>query len=187
MVYVALQVLLCQSFKDTLDFLGNIFAGSTTFGAAIVAGFLFNSWQDQHNKALESNSARELIQAIVETKIKMRKVKAHLKLDQIPNLDKASINKDIGKLVNDIQDLLHDCQDKLEVFNILKNEDSRKSKKIFTNLSNIVEINKFLHHFMSTSDSKFIENKEQFNKLVVAYIDSCDEFNYSLKTYVIAE
>jgi len=43
-----------DSFKDALDFSGGVFAGSTTFGAAIVAGFLFNDWRVQHNKDIES-------------------------------------------------------------------------------------------------------------------------------------
>lgn len=42
-----------NSFKDSLNFSGSIFAGATTFGAAIVAGYLFNDWKEQHNKGIE--------------------------------------------------------------------------------------------------------------------------------------
>lgn len=44
-----------DSFKDALNFSGGVFAGGTTFGAAIVAGFLFNDWKAQHNKQVINN------------------------------------------------------------------------------------------------------------------------------------
>lgn len=50
-----------DSVKDALDFSGGIFSGATTFGAAIVAGFLFNDWKDEYNHNLESSILLEYI------------------------------------------------------------------------------------------------------------------------------
>ncbi|MNG71724.1 hypothetical protein D3C78_403360 [compost metagenome] len=44
-----------DSFKDALGFMGGIFGGLTTFGAAIVAVHLFNDWKVQHNKQVINN------------------------------------------------------------------------------------------------------------------------------------
>lgn len=52
-----------NSFKDSLNFSGSIFAGSTTFGAAIVAANLFNNWKDQHNKEIEIQFILKVIES----------------------------------------------------------------------------------------------------------------------------
>ena len=52
-----------DSFKDALDFSGGIFSGATTFGAAIVAGFLFNDWRDERYFAYKCESINKVIDA----------------------------------------------------------------------------------------------------------------------------
>ncbi|MGQ4639431.1 hypothetical protein ACUIJ0_12240 [Acinetobacter junii] len=52
-----------NSFKDALSFTASIFGGFTTFGATIVAGFLFNDWKDQHNKEIEIQFISKVIEA----------------------------------------------------------------------------------------------------------------------------
>ncbi|MBI1450371.1 hypothetical protein IL972_00265 [Acinetobacter sp. FL51] len=55
-----------DSFKDALDFSGGIFAGSTTFGAAVIAAHLFNDWKEQHNKSVLAHEAKELHKLLIE-------------------------------------------------------------------------------------------------------------------------
>ena len=54
-----------DSFKDALNFSGGIFAGSTTFGAAVIAAHLFNEWTDEQLGVTKSQISRELLEALV--------------------------------------------------------------------------------------------------------------------------
>lgn len=50
-----------DSFKDALSFTGSLFGGLATFGAAIIAAYLFNDWRDQHNKDIENQFIKSII------------------------------------------------------------------------------------------------------------------------------
>lgn len=43
-----------ESFKDALEFSGGLFGGLATFGATIVAAYLFNDWKDEYSQNLNS-------------------------------------------------------------------------------------------------------------------------------------
>ena len=42
-----------DSFRDALSFAGGLFGGLATFGAAIIAAYLFNDWRIIHNKNID--------------------------------------------------------------------------------------------------------------------------------------
>lgn len=48
-----------DSFKDALSFTGSLFGGLATFGAAIIAAYLFNDWKDQEKTIFLRNVAYE--------------------------------------------------------------------------------------------------------------------------------
>lgn len=50
-----------ESFKDALDFTGSLFGGLATFGAAIIAAYLVNDWREQHNKDIENQFIKNII------------------------------------------------------------------------------------------------------------------------------
>lgn len=50
-----------QPAKDALNTLGSFFGGMTTLAAALIASLLFNDWRDQHNKNIEAQFAKEVM------------------------------------------------------------------------------------------------------------------------------
>lgn len=88
-----------DSFKDALSFSGGVFAGSTTFGAAIIAGFLFNDWREQHNKQVRNDFSLRLF-------------------DQYTKFDNAIT--DAKFLVTELEDALPEDSNSTFTFNINK-------------------------------------------------------------------
>ncbi|MDP7700837.1 hypothetical protein QWI84_17735, partial [Acinetobacter baumannii] len=58
-----------------ISFIKDIFSIGATLFAALIAISLFNDWKDQHNKIIESNSASDLINSILQTKVQLRHVR----------------------------------------------------------------------------------------------------------------
>lgn len=55
-----------ESFKDALEFSGNLFGGLATFGAAIVAAYLFNDWKDEYSQNLNSSILLDFLKQLDE-------------------------------------------------------------------------------------------------------------------------
>ncbi|MBJ8611417.1 hypothetical protein I6M89_04365 [Acinetobacter pittii] len=161
-----------------ISFIKDIFSIGATLFAALIAISLFNDWKDQHNKIIESNSASELINSILQTKVQLRHIRILLDNSELNN---HMINSEISKIFDTFVKNNESFQEQLEFFNLLLKKGPKKNNRkkhddflskardLVNSFGNIVKLK-------SATQNVYIEYSPKFILLVDKHLIECDNF-----------
>ncbi|WP_088458347.1 hypothetical protein [Acinetobacter soli] len=165
--------------QDSLSTTGSIFSAVATLGAAGVAAYLFNDWKDEHNKIIESNSASELINLIIQIKVQLRLMNILLEDSEEDN---QMINIEISKIIDNFKNNNQFFQEKMEFFNLLIKKEFKKYENFLNECESLVDSFGKIVKLTVTTDKRFSENRSKFIPLINNYQNNCDDFcNYLVK------
>lgn len=125
-----------DSFRDALSFAGGLFGGLATFGAAIIAAYLFNDWRSQHNKQVKNEFSLRVYHSFntvvnevlllglkIEELIPPEKPKKWLFKNQDPSTIKFAATLDeIAEIEERLQVSISDLLDRMREFFIVTNQ-----------------------------------------------------------------
>lgn len=153
-----------ESFKDALGFSGGLFGGLTTFGAAIIAAYLFNDWRDQHNKTILANEAKEIFKKLSNSFLLLATY-----LQSVRGVQGANVTFSINQV--------RDALDPLIGFN----QEVCVDLKYFEDLADLSEITPLINQYngLISNHLKFINSffsNPQNSHFSTGFVDACDDF-----------
>ena len=178
-----------ESFKDALTFAGSIFGGATTFGASIIAAYLFNDWRLIHNNSSLKELAVETYKTYNNLQVKLISINdifvKSLSNNKIGNTYNISqIADDIESEVKEIGDLLALLLHQLSFIDDLANDknDLKIVDKMHEAIINYMTI-------MDISEYRRINDHDIFMKkeaeVKVKFDDLRDPFINYLRNFII--
>ncbi|WP_336962513.1 hypothetical protein [Acinetobacter pittii] len=165
--------------KIEIGFIKDIFSIGSTLAAALIAIALYSDWKEEHNKIIESNSASELINIILQTKVQLRLVKILLNNSETNNY---LVNIEISKIIDNFEKNNQIFQENMEFFNLLIQKEIKNYENFLGGLESLVDSFGNIVKLAVITEKSFIENHSKFIPLINKYIQDCDDFcNYLVK------
>ncbi|QKQ69945.1 hypothetical protein [Acinetobacter sp. 10FS3-1] len=95
-----------DSFKDALSFAGGIFGGLATFGAAIIAAYLFNDWRISHNKNIDAQLCMKVMDSVYDCDLNLLRINSFL-VDYLSEPNKISYQRELNVNLNQLRDIIN--------------------------------------------------------------------------------